>query len=416
MTLNDYSKIEARAAVRAALEAEGLEFLGVGSLAPEPDFPRFEAWLAEGRHAGMTFLTDNLAVRSDPRLLLAGARSVIVVGFLYGQGDKRRGPADMPAPRVAQYARLADYHKIIWRRGERVVQALRAALDPEMVGRVVADSAPILERALAARSGAGFIGKNTCLIHPTLGSMMVLGEIITSLDLVGEDEAVGGHQAAVGGQPAAVSSQQAADSSQPAADSRQPTAAASATDGCGSCRRCQVHCPTGALDADYRLDSSLCLSYWTIEHRGTIPERFWPWLKEYVYGCDLCQMVCPFNRGAPLTRHPELVRILPSPNLYELAVLTDAGYELHFHGTPMIRARRDGLIRNGLIAMTVTEDPRLEKAIAVHTERGEPGEHDMIVDTIAQIRRWQARRLLGETGVDLPGHAHSVASERNHLA
>jgi epoxyqueuosine reductase len=375
------------AAVRAAVEAEGLELLGVATLTAEADFARFETWLAEGRHASMHYLTDNLAVRSDPRLLLAGARSVIVVGFLYGQGDRRRGPGDVPTPRVAQYARFADYHKILWRRGERIVASLKASVDPELLGRVVADSAPVMERALAARAGDGFIGKNTCLIHPTLGSLLVLGEIVTTLDFAGD----------------AVPTPAAAPES-------------GAKDGCGSCRRCQVHCPTGALDEDYRIDANRCLSYWTIEHRGTIPEVYWPWLKEYVYGCDLCQLVCPYNRAAPLHRDPELLRVAPAPDLYLLATLDEPAYELHFHGTPMIRARRDGLVRNGLIALAVTGDPRLEQAIAVLEARGDVGDRNVIADTIAQIRARGPARSVDERRVDLPRQPLAFAGEGNHLA
>jgi len=351
--------LEALAPLRALVEAEGLELFGVCRLGPEGDYDRFERWLEDGRHADMGYLEQNRTLREDPRGLLAGARTAIVVGLPYYLGDRTPPRTGDPAgPRVAQYARFADYHKLLWRHGEKVLAQVLARYGPEGAGRVVVDSAPVLERALAARSGAGFIGKNTCFISPRQGSFFLLGEILTSLAL----PLTGG---------------QAVDPARRGAEG-----------GCGSCRRCQVHCPTGALDEDYKLDARLCLSYWTIEHRGPIPERFWPWLRVYVYGCDICQLVCPYNRQArpaAATMTPRVPAHLP---LYEVATMTQPDYERMFGGTPMTRAKREGLVRNALVAMTVVGDPRLEAAIAVCQQQGElPA---VVHATIEQIRRWQA--------------------------
>lgn len=341
--------------VRRSVEAEGLAFLGVAALGPEgAPYARFHKWLEDGRHAGMAYLAENRALREDPRALLPGARTAVVVGLGYDQGDK--APARSEAtPRVAQYARLKDYHKVLWRKGEAILTALHAALGPDAVGRVVTDSAPLLERALAARAGAGFIGKNTCLIHPERGSFFLLGELLTSLELPLTEG--------------------------PAVDPERRTAAG----GCGTCRRCQVHCPTGALDDAYTLDANKCLAYWTIEHRGPIPERFWPWLKLYVFGCDICQLVCPYNRGSEPRAPAELVRVAKHPDLYEVATMTQADYERMFGGTPMTRAKRTGLVRNALIAMTVTHHARQPEAVA-HARTHETDE--VIRETLAQLERW----------------------------
>lgn len=345
-------------AVRTLVEAEQLTFLGVAKLRPEADAAgRFREWLADGRHAGMGYLAENQSLRADPRALLEGARTAIVVGLGYYQGDKTQSGELIRAPRVAQYARLKDYHKVLWRRGEAVLTGLHRRFDPKAVGRVVTDSAPILERALAARAGSGFIGKNTCFIQPDRGSFFLLGELLTSFELP--------------------------DTEEPPVD---PTMR-SEKGGCGTCKRCQVHCPTGALDKDYSLDARRCLAYWTIEHRGTIPERFWPWLEQYVFGCDICQLVCPYNRKIEPAPLSDLVRVEATPALFDVATLTQAEYERRFGGTPMTRAKRTGLMRNALIAMTVTSDPRLREAMTIAAERGD----DVVQATLIQIEQWLAR-------------------------
>ena len=155
--------------------------------------------------------------------------------------------------------------------------------------------------------------------------------------------------------------------------------------GCGTCRRCQVHCPTGALDEDYRIDARKCLAYWTIEHRGPIPEEYWPGVGRYIFGCDICQIVCPYNRQASSKASEELLKIRTTPPLFEIATMSQPQYERLFGGTPMTRAKRTGLMRNALIAMTVTKHPKLEEAMSLVQERNEG---DVINATLDQISRW----------------------------
>lgn len=339
----------------ALVEARGLAFFGVAALGPEGDFGRFQAWLAEGRHAGMHYLAENQGLRADPRGLLAGARTCVVVGLNYYQGDVHAPKGDA-APRIAQYARLKDYHKVLWRRGEALLEALHQRFDASAVGRVVVDSAPILERALAARGGRGFIGKNTCFIDPNRGSFFLLAEILTSVELPRGDFA-------------------------PVDPGKRGERG-----GCGTCKRCQVHCPTGALDQDYRIDANKCLAYWTIENRGEIPEAYWPWLKHYVFGCDICQLVCPYNRRAGKSTEEALVRVPATPDLFQVATMDAPFYERRFGGTPMTRAKREGLMRNALIAMTVTKDARLQDAVR-HIREKETS--PMLMTTVSQIERYQ---------------------------
>ena len=228
--------------LKAKTEDLGLHWLGVANLGPEPEFQHYIRWLSEKRHAGMGFLETNLNIRRDPRALLLGAKSVILIGLGYYLGDKLRPQKDKRIPRIAQYARLRDYHRELRKRGELIAGEVRASNSCDAIDtRVIVDTAPILERALAARAGGGFIGKNTCFISPRLGSWLLLAEIMTTLALPTTNGEV-------------------IDLTKRSKDG-----------GCGTCRRCQVYCPTGALDQEYSLDANRCIAYWTIEHRGVIP-------------------------------------------------------------------------------------------------------------------------------------------------
>lgn len=307
--------------LQAACEKEGLLLLGFTDLNYREDFERFQAWLSEKRHAELKYLENHSEVRRDPRKLLEGARSAIVVALAYHTKEKQNGPA------IAQYALYPDYHKVLKRKAEKVAQQVLEAGS----FRVTVDSAPLLERALAAKTARGFVGKNTLYIHPDYGSFLLLGEILTTQSFTPDS-------------PAPISLDR---------KTRQG--------GCGPCNLCQTACPTGALDRAYSLDAARCLSYWTIEQRGTIPEEFWPWLGTYYFGCDLCQLACPYNlkaRPAPSDWKPRQY-----PPLEKVAQMDQAEYEVFFGGTPLTRAKRSGLRRNALIAMAVTRHPGLQSAM-----------------------------------------------------
>jgi epoxyqueuosine reductase len=319
------------------IESEGLRLLGVVPLEVGEDFARFEAWLEAGRHAKLEFLERNRELRREPARLLDGARSAILIALPYDQGDPWE---EIPtAPRVAQYARFRDYHKVLWEKGERIGRALERELAPGAIFRTVSDSAPVLERALAARTPSGFIGKNTCFIDPRGGSFLLLGEILTTADLPRLSR-----------------------------EPKDPTVR-NAEGGCGTCDLCQVHCPTGALARDYSIDTEKCLAYWTIEHRGTVPEVFWPHFKSYWFGCDLCQLVCPYNRKARGWSLPADLKPREMPALDRIALMSQKEYETWFGGTAMTRARREGLRRNALIALHVTNHDSLSQVLeALQTE------------------------------------------------
>ncbi len=355
-------KSEIKTLLTTWFEEAGLIFLGVVDLEITKDFEKFRNWLAEGLHANMEFLRNHLDVREHPEHILKGARSVFVFAYAY------RGELDEVDPilqeselqwtgKIAKYARLRDYHKFMRDRCETIIaRILSMPAYANESFRIAVDSAPVLERAFAKKTSHGFIGKNTCFIHPKIGSFILLGEIFSTIALASDE-------------PAKIDHSQRTEEG-----------------GCGTCKRCQVHCPTGALDRDYILNAKKCISYWTIEHRGSIPTEIWPWLKEYVFGCDICQNVCPYNRRAPVSDQSTLERVAANIDLFYLATLTQEEYITKFAGTPVTRAKRHGLRRNALIAMYENKDSRLKEAMAFAAQDS----HLDIDATIAQIRELES--------------------------
>jgi epoxyqueuosine reductase len=287
----------------------GFELVGVASAGPIGDFSRYERWLENGNAGEMRYLTDHRAqLRRDVRALLPTARSVICVGKLYNTPDLHREPGDA---HISRYARGRDYHDV-----------MRTALD-NMTARLsehesfdyklCVDTAPVLERSLAREAGLGWIGKNTCLINQSSGSWFFLGEIITSLDLI---------------------------------------PASPPPDRCGSCTRCIDACPTQALVPDgtgWTLDARRCISYLTIELRGPIPEEHHAGIGDQLFGCDICQEICPWNSNAPVTDDPAF-QGSPVP-IASLTALSPEAFRERFRHTAIARAKYEGLMRNAAIVM-----------------------------------------------------------------
>jgi len=305
----------AERAKRLAREA-GFDLAGVAALAPAATAGAYRDWLARGEHAGMAWMARNVELRADPRRLLPGAMSALVVGLRYAPLADEAPPGDL-WPRVARYARGRDYHDLVRERLATVAAELGRLL-PGCLSRVCVDTAPLLERELAARAGLGAVGKNTQLLHPEAGSWFLLGELLLTADLAPDS---------------------------PLADL------------CGDCARCLEACPTGALTAPYRLDAQLCISYWTIEHRGEISAAMRPHLRDWVFGCDVCQEVCPWNqRAAPVAAAefavPAARREL---DLAGLLALDEGQYRERFRGSPLKRAKLAGLRRNAALALAGAE-------------------------------------------------------------
>jgi epoxyqueuosine reductase len=321
-----------------ALE-EGFDRAGVATLEPLEHGAALVRWLERGDQAGMAYLERKLEARMHPATLFDWARSALCVAVQYwpsdGAGDREEEDREGDLwSGVARYARGRDYHDVLGRRLESLAARIREAF-PGAEARAYVDTGPVLERELAARAGIGAVGKNTLLLHPKAGSWFLLGELFLSLELASDDPL---------------------------------------SDLCGRCTRCLTACPTGALREPYRLDSNLCISYWTIEHRGEVPEAVRPLLGEWVFGCDVCQEVCPWNRKAESRDDPDFE--LPARRReLDLAALLGLGREEYverFRGSPMKRPKLAGLQRNAALAMGNRGDPRyaapLRDALAAEDE------------------------------------------------
>ncbi|MGE3180987.1 MAG: tRNA epoxyqueuosine(34) reductase QueG [Phycisphaerae bacterium] len=303
----------AQIAKATAIEA-GFSLAGVTSAEPLAGFEYYRDWLAAGRAGSMEYLRRNVHFRENPGQLLAGAQSILCVAMSYNREDVP--PAEQQQSggfgKVARYARGHDYHSVLKRRLYRVIELLREQVPEPFEARPFVDTGPILERQLAARAGLGWIGKNTLLMNAKLGTYLFLGEIITTL-VMEPDGAVADH--------------------------------------CGTCTRCLDACPTKAFPAPYQMDASRCISYLTIEHREEIPQAFHKQIGEWVYGCDVCQEVCPHNTRAPRGNDEELLAdttpaYVPLPLL---ANLTSGDYRRLTKNSAARRATRQMWERNGEI-------------------------------------------------------------------
>ncbi len=349
-------------------EAFRLGFSLAGIALPEvsPHFGVFVRWLEAGRHAGMGYLASERSVahRGDPLQVLPEARSAVVVALPYAMPESTQ-----PAPgqgRVASYAWGADYHDIIPSRLTRLVAAIEDQVGHTIHQRVYTDTGPLLERDLAQQAGLGWIGKNTCLIHPRMGSYFLLAEILLDVEL--EPDAPLDH------------------------------------DFCGSCRRCIDACPTACILPDRTIDAGRCISYLTIENKREIPPDLRPQMGSWVFGCDVCQQVCPWNlrfAGTPPDAALAPRSQAPTPNLAEEIELTPQAFNRKFKGSPIQRPHRRGYLRNVAVAMGNLADPALVPPLA----RALEGDAEALV-------RGHAAWALGRTGTHQAREALDRALKR----
>ena len=303
-------------AIRSEAARLGFTLCGFTRLSVLPRATFFKDWLARGFAGEMHYLAREPQRRIDPHIPFPEARSVICLGFPYA-------PPVLPQidwqhelrGRLAAYAAGADYHDVIQKKLQRFVAFLQDR-QPGMWARPYVDTGPLLERDWAYRSGLGWFGKNTMLLHKARGSWFFLAEILVSLDLEGA------------GMP---------------------------SDHCGSCTRCLDDCPTDALADGYILKSPLCISYLTIEHRGPIPHGLRPKLGNWIFGCDICQEVCPWNTKFGRPRHELVDELFPS--LPELLQLDEDGFRARFRRSAVWRTKRRGLLRNVAVALGNSANP-----------------------------------------------------------
>ncbi len=335
---------------------EGFDRAGVARLGRSSRGAAFERWLEVGDHAGLAYMERRREDRLDPRRLLDGARSALCVALQYHPlAGKDEVGGDL-WPRVARYARGEDYHLVMERRLRRLGDRVEAAF-PGSRTRSYVDTGPILERELAESAGLGVTGKNTNLLHPEGGSWFLLGELLLTLDLE-PDTGI--------------------------------------ADLCGSCTACLDACPTGALPEPYRLDSRRCISYWTIEHRGTVPEEVRPLLGDWVFGCDICQEVCPVNAEVAAATEPalELPAARRQLGLADLLGLSRDEYVERFRRSPMKRAKLEGLQRNAAMAMGNRRDSAYTEPLGRALREASALVRGHAAWALGQIGGPAARRLL----------------------
>lgn len=329
----------------------GFDLVGIARAGMQPDFGRFREWVNRGLAGEMRYLTDHRAdLRQSPDALLPGAKSVICVGVVYNGPEPYSARfAEPERAWISRYAWGDDYHDLLRAKLEDLNCRLQQT-EP-FSSRVCVDTAPLLERSIAKRAGLGWIGKNTCLINQRIGSWFFLGELITTLDL----------------EP----------------DSAPP-------DRCGTCSRCIDACPTSAIipspDGRFELDARLCISYFTIELRSAIPEDQRIAIGQHVFGCDICQDVCPWNRRAAVTAEPGFAPREFAPDLERLAQIGEEEFRRMFRHSPVSRAKYRGYLRNVAIAMG---NSRLEKFRAPLEKLA--ASEDVLV---AEHARWALGRLL----------------------
>ena len=288
----------------------GFVLAGVTTALPPESFPKFQEWIAEGRHAGMSYLATerSLSRRSDPRQILPECCSILVLGIPYDRPNH-------PSGGVAAYAWGDDYHDVLKPRLQAVVAYLEDQVGHPVPNRWYTDTGPLLERDLARRAGLGWIGKNSMLINPQQGSYFILAEILLGIDLPADDPLI--------------------------------------TDHCGSCTRCLDHCPTGCILPDRTLDAGRCISYLTIENKGEIPRDLREQVGSWLFGCDICQQVCPWNRFAVERGDERFAPRLgvPPKNLVDEVTLSAEAFNHKFKGSPVKRAKRRGYLRNTAVVL-----------------------------------------------------------------
>lgn len=342
----------------------GFALAGIADASPTRYAEELREWLGQGRHGSMSYLAEQLAARLDPTRVLPGARSVIMVADLYAP----RGDKDPPLPpghgRIARYARGRDYHTIIKKRLHRLCDDLRAR-HPGAEFRAFTDSAPVLEREYAARAGLGWTGKHTLNIHPRLGSYMLLGGVLTTLDLAP-------------GEPI--------------------------TDHCGTCTRCIDACPTHAI-SPYSVDASRCIAYLTIERRAPIDPSLQPAIGEWLFGCDICQDVCPHNSARPSAPDPLLPDYTPrrtSLDLLDVLDWSEDDRRRAFESSALKRATLAMMKRNAVIVAANTSIglERIREIAASAAE--DPIARDAATAALARLTGSRPRTDSGSTRS--PGH------------
>lgn len=337
--------------IKARARTLGFALCGITTAEPPPHHRHYARWLAEGRAGEMLYLHRQEPKRGDLQQVLPGAQSVVCVALAYATADNP-APADnaeAPTGVVARYARFPDYHDLLWERLTALLSYIQA-LRPDAQGKIYCDTGPVTERDLAMRAGLGWIGKHTNLLSRQLGNWLFLGEILLTIPLPPDPPE---------------------------------------TTHCGTCERCLPACPTGAITGPYALDARRCISYLTIELKGSIPEDLRPLVGNRIYGCDDCLAACPWNKFAPATVEDAVKprADLTQPDLLALLALDDDGFRARFARSPIARAKRRGLLRNVCVALGNIGDVRAVPALRRAAADPEPLIREHALWALGEIAR-----------------------------
>ena len=348
---------------RIKIKSSQLGFIlaGVTHPDPPPHLSAFENWLTQGRNATMDYMADerSRARRADPRLILPDCKSILVLAIPYSNPSLTPKPLserDGVKGKVAAYAWGADYHHILPERLLALVAFIEEQVGQPVANRCYTDTGPILERDLAQRAGLGWIGKNTCLISPKHGSYLLLAEIFLDLELEPDPPFT--------------------------------------TDHCGTCTRCIEACPTDCILPDRTIDAGRCISYLTIELKGDIPPELRPLIGGWIFGCDICQMVCPWNRFAVPDGDPafNLHVDISQPNLIQELELSPQDFNRKFKNSPIQRSKRRGYLRNVAVALGNEGKPEVVPSLEAASKDVEVMVRNHAAWAIERIRKHEKQK------------------------
>jgi epoxyqueuosine reductase len=346
--------------IKATAQGLGFSIVGITTPDPPPHVDVYRGWINADRHASMAYLDrpDTIAKRADPLAVLPECQAIVVTGTLCTPAVH-----DISSDfQVASYAQGEDYHRLLVERLSELVTEMEKQAGKSLQYRIYTDTGPLLERDLAQRAGLGWIGKNTCLIHPTLGSNFLLAELLLDYPL----------------------------------EPDQPFSA----DRCGSCTRCIDACPTHCILPDRTIDAGRCISYLTIEHKGTIPPTLRPNLGNWIFGCDICQQVCPWN--IRFAQHTADQAFMPTPFLQSAALsdflrLSPNHWRKSLRGSPLERPRRKGLVRNAtIVAGNQAREEWIDDLAYVLHNDPEPIPRAHAAWALKQINHPRSREVLSE--------------------
>jgi epoxyqueuosine reductase len=351
----DNSRLELKQRLLSFAREIGFDSCRIAACGSAPHADEFRNWLDEGGHGEMGYMERGEEKRCDPQKVLPGARSIIVLALNYFQGVPQAGDTPAATGKIARYARGDDYHDLVTNKLDKIDEFLRAVGGQQ---KCYVDTGPVLERDHAAEAGIGWHGKSTMLIDERLGTWFFLAEVLTTLELPPDEPA---------------------------------------SDRCGTCERCIKACPTGAITAPHRLDARRCISYLTIELKGSIPLDLRPLIGDRIFGCDDCLDACPWNRFAQVSREaaffarPSIVGI----PLRDYLGLSDQDFRSLFRNSPIKRIKRRGFLRNVCVALGNVGDPSDLTALGRATADPEP--------LIAEHAKWAIHQIRSRHGIS-PSH------------